>query len=367
MTKKEIVVQEPYELTATPISWLEPMGKDELSAIDDILIVVSKPDYQVQDTHYISKKLQLSELKDSLASSLSIDIALGRIDSISSTVSEIVDLSNDLTAVVPGEVKLSAADGTDIKLDDPYVISAISFEDGNLTGLSGYSFKEALSAANSSSTFQRLNAASLSATTEILLNGKHIMPVEAATSATAGVVKVYAPGENPPTELSKAFVQKDPHERLYVSVSQFENAIAHELSAAVLSELKAWISKSYCKTKIVQTDKGLYETDTLYFIADGHIDKYAVTLTYDSEKTDAAAYVDGMMIPNGSSVQDSRQVIVVSMPKEGYEYSAAQSGWQLNNNGSIQNSYVVEGEPLPVIVPDPEAVQQLNQEDEQTL
>ncbi len=45
MTKKEIVVQEPYELTATPISWLEPMGKDELSAIDDILIVVSKPDY----------------------------------------------------------------------------------------------------------------------------------------------------------------------------------------------------------------------------------------------------------------------------------------------------------------------------------
>ncbi len=107
----------------------------------------------MQDTHYISKKLQLSELKDSLASSLSIDIALGRIDSISSTVSEIVDLSNDLTAVVPGEVKLSAADGTDIKLDDPYVISAISFEDGNLTGLSGYSFKEALSAANSSSTF----------------------------------------------------------------------------------------------------------------------------------------------------------------------------------------------------------------------
>lgn len=44
MTKREYTIGKPYELTGTPISWLEGMPKEELSA-DDILLLVSKPDY----------------------------------------------------------------------------------------------------------------------------------------------------------------------------------------------------------------------------------------------------------------------------------------------------------------------------------
>lgn len=85
-TQKQYIVEEPFQLTATPISWLEPMSKDELSAIDDIYVVVSKPDFQVQDTHYMSKKLSLGELSGALADSLGADEINGKIDDMQSEI-----------------------------------------------------------------------------------------------------------------------------------------------------------------------------------------------------------------------------------------------------------------------------------------
>lgn len=101
----------------------------------------------------------------------------------------------------------------------------------------------------------------------------------------------------------------------------------------------------------------VWNNNTLYCIADGPIDAYEVTIEYDQDKTVAEAYVGDVKISNGAKVKNTQHVVAVSMPKDGYEYSSVQDGWQKNSaTGSIQKQFVVDDKQLHIIVPDPTEV-----------
>ena len=256
MTKKEYTVDEPFELTATPISWLEGIPKNELSA-DDILLVVSQPNYQVQDTGYISKKAKLIDIKDSISESLGIDALSAQMSEMQSELTVLNDISAALNSLNPGgEVTLNGS------ISDPYLLSSISFSNGNITEISGFKLRDSLSAILPSTVYSRLKATQLSCTT-LIANGQTFVPVGQATASTLGTVKI--DNEKPETAAA-AYVRMDEEGKLYVNISQVKTAIENALVQEVTSRVLSNISNKYFETVVAQTRPPVLSPKTIYYI-----------------------------------------------------------------------------------------------------
>ena len=274
-TKKEYIIEAPVDVSATTISWLEniqpvDVEKDKL---DKVLLAVSVPNYEVQDTHYMSKNITIKQLKDVFVDDLTIvDIPdlNDELASIHQDINALVDISAKISTLTTGSVVVNGQ--TTMQLSDPYVLSSIQYEDGNITSLSGYKLKAALANIIPTNTYSK------GSFSQLVVNNEQITAVKLATTSNAGIVK--AKTATAADDVASALdVVIDSSGSLKIPKNKIIQAIKNDvdfkdyIKAQIFNELKteieAELSKKFYKTEIVQTPPASYDTNTIYYVIDG--------------------------------------------------------------------------------------------------
>lgn len=259
MSKRiEYTIDEPYELTATPISLLEEIKPEEALA-DDIMLVVSQPNFQVQDTGYMSKKMQLSTLKDALRTGLSVDDLSAELDQAKRDIVALDDAALSLSSAIPGTAVLPQ------DISDPYILSSIEFDDGNIVALSGYRLADALEELFKENSFQKGNFDQLSCSS-LKIDGTTLSAYGRADGRTYGVVKAFTSLEELPSEPGKIYINIDSNGRLYISTSGLEQKIVNDIQSEIQSQVSAAIAANWYETKVVTASPATMQANTLYFV-----------------------------------------------------------------------------------------------------
>lgn len=264
MTKKEYIIEEPFELTATPISWLEGISKEELSA-DDILLVVSQPNYQVQDTGYISKKATLKDIKNALAENLSADLMLEQISYLSTEMDALAEINGNLTAALTNGIAYANKDEQQL-LADPYILSSIEFGCGNISSINGYKLKDALSAIIPANNYSVGKFNQIQCDKIVINGGTMTSAVVSAANEQFGTVRIkdgaFVINKN------KQFVSKDGDGFLYIDISTLSSNVLNDIKKDILDYLKSELKKDFYQTKVLPTTPSTLETNTIYYIYD---------------------------------------------------------------------------------------------------
>lgn len=260
MTKQEYIVEEPYELTATPISWLERLGKDELSA-DDLLLLASQPNFQVQDTGYISKSIMLGDLKESLSESLGTQHLQDEISEISTTLKQLAEVSAALEALDTKNLEIGTA-------SNPCIVNSISCSQGNLVDADVTPLSDAFETTMTQNVFSKGAFTALSCTNLTALGGNVNAAIRTATSTTAGTVKVYAAGTSTPED-SNIYVITNNGSPLHIPKSRIRNIVDEEIESHINEIVQAVVSKvqqTFYKTEVVASLPQILSPNTIYYI-----------------------------------------------------------------------------------------------------
>lgn len=273
--KKEYKIDEPYELTATPISWLPEVASEDIAEDkqDGVLFVVSVPDYEVQDTYHMSKTLRLSSLKECISQSITIESIpeiKSKFESIDEELEAIGSISDGLTALNE-DTTVCIENDDQMVLSDPYVLSSLTYSKGNVTSINGYKLAEALSAIVPNAQYSKGQFS------QLYVAGSEVTAVKIATDSSAGIVKAKQFNEDEQIQDS-IDVKIDDNAHLHISNADIINLVKsnpelrNALIAAIAPTLSAQIEKDlvkkykFLKTQIVETDPHVYDADTLYYI-----------------------------------------------------------------------------------------------------
>lgn len=166
----------------------------------------------------MSKKVSLGTLKEAFGDILQVDEIQAQIDALDEKVEQLTDLKEDLTALISDTVYVCSEE--EMPIDDPCVLSSISYDRGNITDLGGYKLKDALSTILSSEVYSKLKAEQISCTM-LKVGDNSLEPVLPATANSYGTVKVA--DEDTPSDTDTVVYIRQNNGPLYISKQYLEN------------------------------------------------------------------------------------------------------------------------------------------------